>query len=137
MRTIAVFFALLAATGSSPLAQQAKPLVFSHADTLRGSNGPGRAWWDVSFYDLRVAVNPTDSTIRGSNAITYRVLKPAREMQIDLQVPMQIDSIVQDGKPLEFKRDSNAFFVTLTAPQAAASRRTLRVFFHGKPRAAK
>src|SRR5262245_7992993 len=119
MRTTTALFAILAATSSSMLAQQAKPVVFSRADTLRGSNGPGRAWWDVTFYDLRVAVNPADSTIRGSNAITYRVHTPAREMQIDLQVPMQIDSIVQDGKPLEFKRDSNAFFVNPTAPQTA------------------
>jgi len=137
MRTFALSFAILAATGSSTLAQQAKPLVFSHADTLRGSDGPGRAWWDASFYDLRVAVNPADSTIRGSNAITYRVLKSAKVMQIDLQVPMQVDSILQDAKPLAFKRDSNAFFVTLTAPQTAASRKTIRVYFHGKPRPAK
>ena len=137
MRTLALSFAILAAAASSALAQQPKPLVFSRADTLRGSNGPGRDWWDASFYDLRVAVHPADSTIRGSNAITYRVLKPAKVMQIDLQVPMQIDSIVQDGKPLAFQRDSNAFFVTLIAPQTTASRKTVRVYFHGKPRAAK
>ncbi len=27
---------------------------FTHADTLRGSNGPGRDWWDVMKYDLHV-----------------------------------------------------------------------------------
>src|SRR5438309_10348295 len=42
---------------------------FSHADSLRGSNGPGRAWWDVSFYDLHVRVEPADSSIRGYNTI--------------------------------------------------------------------
>ena len=31
---------------------QRTPRQFTHADTLRGSNGPGRAWWDASFYDL-------------------------------------------------------------------------------------
>jgi hypothetical protein len=66
--------------------------VFTHADTIRGSNTPQRAWWDAAFYDLRVKVSPTDSSISGSNAITYRVLKPAREMQIDLQMPLVIDS---------------------------------------------
>jgi len=68
MRTFALSFVILAATGPSTLAQQAKPPVFSHADTLRGGNGPGRDWWDASFYDLRVAVHPADSSIRGSNA---------------------------------------------------------------------
>ena len=38
-------------------------------------------WWDASFYDLHVVVDPADSSIRGHNAITYRVLKPATEMQ--------------------------------------------------------
>ncbi|HEY9229942.1 MAG TPA: M1 family metallopeptidase, partial [Gemmatimonadaceae bacterium] len=56
--------------------------------------------------------------------------------QIDLQVPMQIDSIVQDGRSLTFRRDSNAFFVALVAPQQPAARKTISVFFHGKPRPA-
>src|SRR5437867_1312276 len=55
---------------------------YTHADTLRGSNGPARAWWDVQFHDLHTRVNPRDSSISGWNGITYRVLQPARELQI-------------------------------------------------------
>ena len=117
--------------------QQPAPKVFTRADTLRGSNGPARAWWDAEFYDLRVAVHPADSTISGENGITYRVLAPGREMQIDLQVPMQIDSVVQYRRKLRFRRDSNAFFITGLPPQRAGGRNTLTVYFHGKPRAAK
>src|ERR1700709_1497845 len=80
---------VLAATGQNQK--------FTHADTLRGSNGPGRSWWDASFYDLHVAVSPPDSSIRGYNAITYRVLRAGTSMQIDLQVPLEVDSMVQDG----------------------------------------
>ena len=119
------------------LAAQRAPRVFTHADTLRGSNGPGRAWWDATFYDLHVSVNPADSSIRGVNAITYRVLKPARQMQVDLQVPLVIDSIVQGGKQLTFRRDSNAFFVAMQAPQRTGSTNTLTVYYHGRPRVAK
>ena len=93
---------------------------YTHADTLRGSNGPARAWWDVQFYDLHTRVNLRDSTIAGWNGITYRVLQPAREMQIDLQQPLVVDSIVQDRRKLNFRRDSNAFFVTLTGSSARA-----------------
>jgi len=46
------------------------PRAFTHADTLRGSNSPQRSWWDASFYDLHVKVNPTDSSITGYNSIT-------------------------------------------------------------------
>src|SRR5687767_15892370 len=88
---------------------------YSRADTLRGSPGtPGRAWWDVTFYDLDVSINPADSTIRGRNTITYRLrgpgqslsargavtrrgsqriaspVVPTREIQIDLMTPLEI-----------------------------------------------
>ncbi|HEV8214172.1 MAG TPA: M1 family metallopeptidase, partial [Gemmatimonadaceae bacterium] len=121
----------------SLVAAQGRPKSFSHADSLRGSDGPGRSWWDASFYDLHVSVNPADSSIRGYNAITYRVLKPATRMQIDLQLPLEVDSMVQDGSRLEFNRDSNAFFVALKAAQRAGARKTISVYYHGRPTAAK
>src|SRR5579862_3572281 len=98
---------LIAATQASAQA----PRTFTHADTLRGSIGPGRAWWDATFYDLHVRVNPADSSISGWNGITYLVVSPAQEMQIDLQVPMGIDSVLQDGRHLTYRRDGNAFFI--------------------------
>ena len=106
---------------------------FTHADTLRGSNGPARAWWDVQFYDLHVRVNLADSSVRGWNAITYRVFQPSRDMQIDLQQPLEIDSIVQDGRKLTYRRDANAFFVTLQANQRAGETRAITVWYRGKP----
>lgn len=111
--------------------QAQTPQVFTHADTLRGSNGTARAWWDVEFYDLHVRVTPSDSSIAGRNGITYRVLQPATEMQIDLQAPLVVDSFTQGGKRLVWRRDGSAWFITLTAPQPAGSRQTVTVFYHG------
>ena len=109
----------------------------TRADTLRGSfTTPGRAWWDVTFYDLRVSIRPADSSIAGSNAITYRVLAPATQMQIDLMTPLEVDSMVQDGRKVAFTREGHAFFATLTSPQAVAATKTITVYYHGKPRAA-
>ncbi|MDB4877641.1 MAG: Peptidase rane alanine aminopeptidase [Gemmatimonadetes bacterium] len=127
-------FALLLPAAAT--AQRA-PAVFTHADTLRGSNGPGRSWWDAAFYDLHVAVMPADSSIRGWNAITYRVLVPATEMQIDLQTPLEVDSMVQDAKRLTYRRDGDAFFVSLISPQRPAARKKITVYYHGQPKAAK
>src|SRR5258706_3413275 len=107
---------------------------YTHADTLRGSNGPARAWWDVQFYDLPTRVNPQDSSISGWNGITYRILQPAREMQIDLQMPLVVDSMVSDRRKVNFRRGGKWFFVTLTAPQRAGATRTITVWYHGKPR---
>jgi len=126
--------ALLALILAGPLAAQEQ--TFTRADTLRGSNGPARAWWDATFYDLHVAVSPPDSSIAGWAAITYRVLEPAAEMQIDLQMPLVIDSIVQSGVPLTYRRDGNAFFVTLAEPQHAGETKTVTVHYRGQPVAA-
>ena len=125
--------ALLGLLTAWPLAGVLAQGPYTHADTLHGSNGPGRAWWDAAFYDLHVRVNPADSSIRGWNLITYRVLQPSQEMQIDLQVPLEIDSVVQDRHRLAFRRDSNAFFVTLRAPQRAGDTKTVTVYYHGQP----
>ncbi len=111
---------------------------FTHADTLRGwFTSPGRVWWDVTFYDLHVAIHPADSSIQGYNGISYRVLQPAQEMQIDLMVPLEVDSMVQDGQAVAFRRDGNAFFAALTAPQPQGVTKTITVYYHGKPQPAK
>jgi len=135
MRHIAVLAACLLVPFAGAQAQDTT--TYTRADTLRGSNGPGREWWDVAFYDLHVRVNPADSSIAGRNGITYRVLRPAQEMQIDLQVPLEVDSIVQDRRALRYRRDGNAFFVTLAARQRAGEVRTVTVHYRGKPRAAR
>jgi hypothetical protein len=80
--------AFVAAACVARTAHAQAPARFTHADTLRGTNGPSRSWWDVAFYDLHVAVSPADSSVRGWNAITYRVIRPARQMQIDLMDPL-------------------------------------------------
>lgn len=122
--------ALLLALCPLPLLAQTQQ-VFSHADTLRGSNGPGRAWWDATFYDLHVAVDPADSSLSGWNGISYRVVTPGQQMQIDLQVPLAIDSVIQAGQSLGFRRDGNAYFVTLAAAQPRGSEATVTVYYHG------
>jgi aminopeptidase N len=132
---IACAFALVLSASTNATAQERR--AFSHADTLRGSIGPARAWWDVSFYDLHVRVNPTDSSISGLNRITYRVLDPATEMQLDLQQPMVLDSVVPAGhRALALRRDGNAYFVTFPAEIARGLTATVTAYFHGKPRAA-
>ena len=138
MRITVPLLLLAGVLGSPParlIAQDTQ--TYTRADTLRGSfTTPGRAWWDVTFYDLNVAIQPADSSIRGHNAITYRVLTPAREMQIDLMTPLVVDSMVQDGRAVPFRRDGNAFFASLAAEQPAGASKTITVHYHGRPRVA-
>ena len=88
-------------------------ITFSRQDSLRGSITKERAWWDVKRYHLDIKVNPADSTITGSNTIQYKVVQPYKVMQIDLQNPMGITKVMQDGVALKYKREGNVFFITL------------------------
>lgn len=136
MRMLSRYVALLLVL---PLAMAAAQdsAAFSHADSLRGSNGPGRAWWDVVFYDLHVRVDPADSSIRGRNTIVYRVVAPSREMQIDLRAPLEVDSIVQHARRVIYRRDGDVIFATPVDSQRAAERDSVTVYYHGKPRVAR
>jgi aminopeptidase N len=143
MRNVAVAalfltgIATLASAGAvSPAHAQPRPR-FSRADTLRGTNTPERRWWDATFYDLHVRVHVHDSTISGHNGITYRVLQPSQVMQIDLQQPLIVDSVLQDNQRVTVRRDTNTIFATLAAPQRIGDTKTVTVYYHGRPAAAK
>jgi aminopeptidase N len=126
-----VLIALMLALFVFPTSAQ----TFTHADSLRGSNGPGRAWWDVTFYDLKVAVSPSDSSLSGSVAISYRTLAPSGEMQLDLQPPMQLLSVSYGGDSRPMRRDGNAWFVDMPR-QGPGEEHTVVARFEGTPRLA-
>lgn len=106
---------------------------FTRADTLRGSITPQRAWWDVLHYDLKVEVNPEEKSLKGSNTITYKVLKGVDVMQIDLQAPMKIEKIIQDGQEIPFSSEGDAHFLELQKQQIPEQENQLTIFFSGKP----
>ncbi|HYW06031.1 MAG TPA: M1 family metallopeptidase, partial [Longimicrobium sp.] len=133
MRRLALL-TLLALAPATLAAQNAEAP--TRADTLRGSIGPARAWWDVTFYDLNVKLSPADSSLSGNTGITYRVLQPAREMQIDLAARLVVDSVVQDGRRLAHRREGDAVFVNVTATQPVGGRKKVTVYYHGRPRVA-
>ena len=111
-------------------------VVFIRQDSLRGSITKERAWWDVKYYHLNIKVNPSDSTITGSNTIRYKVINEYNRMQIDLQNPMEIDKVIQDGVALKYTREGNAFFIELIASQKVGLTKELTVFYGGKPKIA-
>jgi aminopeptidase N len=117
---------------------QETPKVYTADDTLRGTITPERSWWDLAFYQLNVRVNIEKTSISGSNVIYYKVLRPAQVMQIDLQAPLKIEQILQDGKAQEFKRiNRNAYYVTLQKAQKPGNRESITIYYGGVPRKAR
>lgn len=110
---------------------------FTRQDTLRGTLGPERAWWDVTYYDLAIRVFPETKSIEGTNVIHYRVTGAPGRMQIDLQQPMELKKAVQDDNELTFTREGNAFFIDMPASQTKGQIKKIALTFGGKPREAK
>ncbi|KPM33149.1 Peptidase M1 family protein [Croceitalea dokdonensis DOKDO 023] len=111
-------------------------LSYTKDDFLRGSITPERQWWDVNFYHLDIEVQPDKKYISGSNTIRYKVLQPNTVMQIDLQPPMMIDSIISSGKELSFKSSNNVHLVLLEDEQIPGDFNELTVYYSGNPKEA-
>jgi len=114
-------------------AQQPVPKIFTHADTLRGSITPERAWWDVLRYDITVKPDYDSKTISGKNVITYNTVKTnaGRMLQIDLKEPLMIDSILLNHQNLSFTREGNVWHVK-TPEQEQSSKHEMSIYYSGK-----
>ena len=57
-----------------PFVMNGQMAQFTEQDSLRGSITSERAWWDLTYYHLKVDVDPEEKYIEGSNTVQYRVL---------------------------------------------------------------
>jgi len=133
---ISTFLFLFSYTVTQAQGLLSKKNQFTRQDTLRGSITPERVWWDLTYYHLNVKVEPEDKFISGKNTVQYKVLKNDTVMQIDLQPPMKINKIVQNGKELKVTDEGNAHFITLTDRQNIGEINSLDIYFEGHPKEA-
>jgi aminopeptidase N len=138
MKKYILFLIPLSLLANSVYSQEliSEKIKYTHQDTLRGSITPERAWWDLTYYHLDIAVKPDDKFISGKNSIQYKVLQANNVMQIDLQPPMVITKVTQDGQELQVRDDGNAHFITLKNPQTIGSVQSLDVYYEGLPKEA-
>lgn len=122
---------------------------FSHADSLRGSIGEYRAWWNVVSYDVSVRPDYDTRSITGITQIAFDAIEPGQRMQIDLQQPLVVDSIetdvadYKDGafsvgyRSIPFSHEGNVVWVDLPRTMKAKEATTITIHYHGVPRAAR
>jgi aminopeptidase N len=120
---------------------------FTHQDTLRGTNGPGRDWWDVMAYKIEVTPDFESKSIVGSNEIIFKVTQESKNgiMQIDLQRPLIIDNILLDGKPVsKYDREENVYWINFEKRKFNVATNggmekvyKLTITYHGNPVIAK
>ncbi|MCK5447153.1 MAG: M1 family peptidase, partial [Gemmatimonadetes bacterium] len=105
------------------------------------SGGPlivEQAAYDVTFYDLALTVDPSDSTIAGSLRMDARMVAPAEVVALDLDTLLAIESIsltdLESAAPLPFRRSGSRVFVELPYTKQPGDPLSLTVEYGGKPR---
>jgi aminopeptidase N len=121
----------------------AQPLV-NEADVLRGSLNENRDWFDIKRYVIDVTPNYEAKSIVGIVNWKALAVKPSKQIQIDLQTPMVIDSIllwpnVNDSVNairLEFTRSNNIAIAQIEKQIPKGKQFGLTIFYHGVPKEA-
>jgi len=115
--------------------------VFTRQDTLRGSIGLERAWFDVTYYDLNLKLDIDERHIEGYNEVSFKVLKKHPVMQLDLFEELEISKIVYRDKEfdqeLKYKREGKAIFIDVPETFEANKEYKVAVYYGGKPIVAK
>ena len=135
LRFIIFFFIVFTTDGLSQGLMEDK-LLPTRQDSLRGSITPEREWWDLTYYHLDIKVEPDKKYLSGSNTVGYKVLKSDKTMQIDLQEPMKITSVIANGKPLKFNREGNAYYIELKSKQKKNDINYIKINYEGFPKEA-
>ncbi|MEL6123638.1 MAG: M1 family metallopeptidase, partial [Bacteroidota bacterium] len=109
---------------------------YTYEDTLRGSVTSYRSWWGLDHYDLHLSVHPDSQYLNGYNTISYTVLDSGTVLQVDLQEPLEILSVEQEGVQLNWTSVGAAHLITVQEPQIVGEHHEITVYYHGKPRVA-
>ena len=104
---------------------------YTYQDTLRGSLGKERTWWDVTHYAVSVEPDFDKKYISGKVDIQFKVIGNGDLMQIDLQAPMQLDKAMLGNSELKYTRNGNVFFVQVDKNLPIGSDQQLSLVYSG------
>ncbi|WP_299251770.1 M1 family metallopeptidase [uncultured Cytophaga sp.] len=110
---------------------------FTHEDTLRGGLTFERTCYDVTYYNLDLAINIEDKSIKGFNEVYFNVLVSTSKIQLDLFKNLIIDSVFLGNQTIPFKRDGNAFFLSFNQLLLRDSSYKIKIYYEGNPIIAK
>ena len=110
---------------------------YTHKDSLRGSITPERAWWDLKYYELDVDVDIDNKYFKGKNTILFQAIEDGQVMQIDLQAPMRITTVLQSDLATKVTKDGDdTYLIELAEPQKKGQLSAITIYFEGKPQIA-
>ena len=129
-----IIISSLLTTNSASAELFPKRAIDDHQQSIfRGTITPERAWWDLTHYNLDIAVDPESKSIAGTNTMKYKVLSKSKRLQIELQPPMQLTKVEQNGKVLSVEQLGYSYFIKLEAEQEIGQEYQLTMHFSGIP----
>jgi len=111
---------------------------FDRQDSLRGYLTHLRLCYDVTFYDLNIAIDEVERSIEQStNIIHFDIIKQCSIIQVDLASNMEIMSIKFEGNELKFEREIDAVYVYFNRTLNKGESHKISVLYGGYPKVAK
>jgi aminopeptidase N len=122
-------------------AQLNQKKTFSIDDSLRGTINNSRDWWDVLKYDITIEPNIANKEIEGVVAITAKAISTYKQrkkltLQLDLQQPLIVDTVLLNGNKVPFNRYHNIVTFTCGNSLFSDSVFIVKVYYHGTPKEA-
>ncbi len=90
-------------------------VIYSRADTLRGTLSDLRSSYDIHYYHLNITLDIENKFISGSNLFKFKATTDLKRIQFDLFANLQIQKVSYHGQELPFKREFNAVFLDFPA----------------------
>ncbi|MBM3414568.1 MAG: M1 family metallopeptidase [Bacteroidetes bacterium] len=127
------------AVATTTAAAQPTPSPFNFDDTLRGTINKDRSWWNVLHYYITITPDFLRKELKGTNKIRYASTgrTNSKMMQIDLQSPLTIDSVIQHGKAVSFIKKGKNTWLIKTDRHKKSNTDSLEIYYSGKPKVAK
>jgi aminopeptidase N len=134
----ACLLALLLCPAAAPRAQR------QHGVRPTDSGGPltpEQAAYDVTAYDLDIAVAPREQSIKGTLTARARIVHPTDWFVLDLDAPLTVTAVSAPGRagaasPLRFERRGGKIWIEFPLTKQPGEAVEVRVDYHGKPRVA-
>ncbi len=111
----------------------AAPQAPTRFDILRGEYGQYRANNDLLSYHLDIRVDPEKKYLSGKVAITFKMLKDDKRIQLDLHSALSVDKILLGTSVLKYERDNGAVFVDFPQTLRAGHKYTVDFYYSGNP----
>jgi aminopeptidase N len=110
---------------------------YTRKDSLRGNLTDIRTCYDVTFYDLNIAIDEQEKSIeRSFNTIHFEALSDFNWFQIDLAANMEVMLVEFEGKKIDFAREYDAVYIYFNREIKKGEQANIKVWYGGYPREA-